>query len=103
MLTKETCVSVVRTNRWKWLIHLDQKGKVAGVRDSPPKPRCLQDHPAYSRQLKVLSSLASELGKPTRSSLHLSTNQDRRRKNASGPCGRRRRRRTRGEDNTRRG
>ena len=68
------------------------KGKVAGVRDPPPKPRCPQDHPAWSRQLKVLSSLASELGKSTRSSLHLDTNQACRRENASGRCGRRRRR-----------
>jgi hypothetical protein len=92
MLTKEICVSVVRTDRWKWLMHLDQKGKVAGVRDSPPKPRCPQDHPAYSRQLKVRSSLASELGNSTRLSLHLSTNPDCRRENASGRCGTRRRR-----------
>jgi hypothetical protein len=92
MLTKEICVSVVRTNRWKWLIHLDQKGKVAGVRDPPPKPRCPQDHPAWSRQLKVRSSFTSELGKSTRSSLHLSTNPDCRRENASGRCGRRKRR-----------
>ena len=92
MLTTETCVSVVRTNRWKWLLHLDQKGKVAGVRVSPPKPRCPQDHPACSRQLKVLSSLASELGKSTRLTLHLDINQACRRENASGPCGRRRRR-----------
>jgi hypothetical protein len=68
------------------------KGTVAGVRDPPPKPRCPQDHPAWSRQLKVLSSFASELGKSTRSSLHLSTNPDCRRENASGRCGRRRRR-----------
>ena len=62
------------------------------MRDPPPKPRCPQDHPAWSRQLKVLSSLASELGKSTRSFLHLSTIQDCRRENASGRCGRRRRR-----------
>jgi hypothetical protein len=62
------------------------------VRDPPPKPRCPQDHPAWSRQLKVLSSFASELGKSTRSFLHLSTNPDCRRENASGRCGRRRRR-----------
>ena len=68
------------------------KGKVAGVRDPPPKPRCPQDHPAWSRQLKVRSSLASELGRSTRSSLHLDTNQARRREHASGRCGRRRRR-----------
>jgi hypothetical protein len=68
------------------------KGKVAGARDPPPKPRCPQDHPAWSRQLKVLSSLASELGKSTRLSLHLDTNQACRRENASGRCGRRRRR-----------
>ena len=92
MLTTETCVSVVRTNRWKWLLHLDQKGKVAGVRVSPPKPRCPQDHPACSRQLKVLSSLASELGKSTRLTLHLDINQVCRRENASGRCGRRRQR-----------
>ena len=92
MLTKEIYVSVVRTNRWKWLITPGPKGKVAGVRDPPPKPRCPQDHPAWSRQLKVLSSLASELGKSTRSFLHLSTNPDCRRENASGRCGRRRRR-----------
>ena len=61
------------------------------MRDPPPKPRCPQDHPACSRQLKVLSSFASELGKSTRSSLHLSTNPDCRRENASGRCGRRRR------------
>jgi hypothetical protein len=94
MLTKETCVSVVRTHRWKWLLHLDQNGKVAGVRDPPPKPRCPQDHPAWSRQLKVLWSLASELGKSTRLSLHLDTNQACRRENASGRWGRRRRRRS---------
>ena len=92
MLTKEICVSVVRTDRWKWLSHLNQNGKVAGVRDPPPKPRCPQDHPAWSRQLKVLSSLASELGKSTRLSLHLDTNQACRRENASERCGRRRRR-----------
>jgi hypothetical protein len=68
------------------------KGKVAGVRDPPPKPRCPQDHPAWSRQLKVLSSLASELGNSTRLTLHRSTNPDCRRENASGRCGRRRRR-----------
>ena len=68
------------------------KGTVAGVRVSPPKPRCPQDHPACSRQLKVLSSLVSELGKSTRLSLHLDTNQACRRENASGRCGRRRRR-----------
>ena len=68
------------------------KGEVAGVRDPPPKPRCPQDHPAWSRQLKVRSSLASELGRSTRSSLHLDTNQACRRENASGRCGRRRRR-----------
>ena len=62
------------------------------MRDPPPKPRCPQDHPAWSRQLKVLSSLASELGKSTRSSLHLDTNQVCRRENASERCGRRRRR-----------
>src|SRR5262249_19642236 len=49
-------------------------------------------HPAWSRQLKVLSSLASELGKSTRSSLPLDSNQVGRRENASGHCGRRRRR-----------
>src|SRR6516162_5758347 len=92
MLTKEICVSVVRTDRWKWLLHLNQNGKVAGARDPPPKPRCPQDHPAWSRQLKVLSSLASELGKSTRLSLHLDTNQACRRENASERCGRRRRR-----------
>ena len=68
------------------------KGKVAGVRDSPPKPRCPQDHPACSRQLKVRSSLASELGNSTRLTLHLDTSQACRRENASGRCGRRRRR-----------
>jgi hypothetical protein len=62
------------------------------VRDSPPKPCCPQDHPACSRQLKVRSSLASELGNSTRLFLHLDTNQARRRENASGHCGRRRRR-----------
>ena len=62
------------------------------MRDPPPKPRCPQDHPAWSRQLKVRSSLASELGRSTRSSLHLDTNQACRRENASGRCGRRRRR-----------
>jgi hypothetical protein len=62
------------------------------VRDPPPKPRCPQDHPAWSRQLKVRSSFTSELGKSTRSSLHLSTNPDCRRENASGRCGRRKRR-----------
>ena len=62
------------------------------MRVPPPKPRCPQDHPAWSRQLKVLSSLASELGKSTRSSLHLDTNQASSRENASGRCGRRRRR-----------
>ena len=70
----------------------EPKGKVAGVRDPPPKPRCPQDHPAWSRQLKVRSSLASELGNSTRLSLHLDTNQVCRRENASGRCGRRRRR-----------
>src|SRR6516162_9189569 len=68
------------------------KGEVAGVRDPPPKPRCPQDHPAWSRQLKVRSSLAVEPGRSTRSSLHLDTNQACRRENASGRCGRRRRR-----------
>src|SRR5947199_4975103 len=68
------------------------KGKVAGVRDPPPKLRCPQDRPAWSRQLKVRSSLASELGNSTRLSLHLDTNQACRRENASGRCGRRRRR-----------
>jgi hypothetical protein len=68
------------------------KGKVAGVRVPPPKPRCPQDHPAWSRQLKVLSSLASELGKSTRLTLHLDINQVCRRENASERCGRRRRR-----------
>src|SRR5262245_13461100 len=92
MLTKETCASVVRTDRWKWLLHLDQNGKEAGVRDPPPKPRCPQDQPACSRQLKVLLSLASELGRSTRLSLHLETNQACRRENARGRCGRRRRR-----------
>ena len=65
---------------------------MAGVRDPPPKPRCPQDHPAWSRQLKVLSSLASELGNSTRSFLHLDNNPACRRENASGHCGRRRRR-----------
>ena len=92
MLTTEICVSVVRTNRGKWLRHLDQKGKVAGVRVPVPKPRCPQDHPACSRQLKVRSSLALELGNSTRSSLHPDTNPACRRENASGRCGRRRRR-----------
>jgi hypothetical protein len=92
MLTTETCVSVVRTNRWKWLLHLDQNGKVAGVRVSPPKPRGPQDHPACSRQLTVRSSLASELGKSTRLSLHRDTNQVCRREKARERCGRRRRR-----------
>jgi hypothetical protein len=92
MLTKGTCASVVRTDGWKWLIHPNQKGMAVGMRDPPPKLRCPQDRPAWSRQLKVLSSFALELGNSTRSSLHLDTNQACRRENASGCCGRRRRR-----------
>src|SRR6476620_7985846 len=43
MLTRETCVSVVRTNRWKWLRHLDQK--VRWRREGSPSQTALSPRP----------------------------------------------------------
>src|SRR5258707_14474994 len=47
---------------------------------------CLQNHPACNRQLRVLSSAMTELGKSTALYLHVKTTHASRRENASECC-----------------